>query len=246
MHERQFSHTRTSNNQLRGFVPFVAIILWFLLAILGARPAAASDFTLTAADIAPEIEAALGAHGMPADAQIELLRPDQPIANANIEHVSYNPQSGRFIIRLSGASIPVAGIAQRMEMLPVLTRDIARGEMIAEDDIGFVEAPVNGKQTVLTSSEDLIGKIARRPLRADSALRTSDVEAPLLVQRGAVVTLYYKIAGLRMTHQGVAMDDGASGDIISVKSIDSDRALKGVVTDRNVISIIPRRGAFEG
>lgn len=239
-------NAQTSRKGLRGFIPFLAVALWFLAAILWMQPASAQT-TVHASDIIPDIEVALLAKGMPADATVTLDHPDQPVlAGATPSNVSFNPLSGRFVLRLNDAGPAITGFAKAEQTYPVLTHAIARGELISDADVTWLDAPSARSRGVIDRAEDLIGMTARRPLAANTILRTSDVEAPVLVKKGAIVTLIYEIAGLRMTHQGVAANAGAEGEVIAVRNIDSDRTLKGVIKGQNVVSIIPRSSALEG
>ncbi len=232
--------------RMRGFVAFVAVVLWFLLAILSAGRAAAEDVSLTAGDILPSLEAVLTANGAPADGIVQLDNPAQPVGGAAVAHASYNPLSGRFVLRMAQGAGAVTGIVARMQRYAVVNREMDRGEIIGEADLSYFEAPGASTRSFVTDAETLLGKSARRPLAANKPIRAGDLETPTLVKKGAVVTLTYQVDGLRMTHQGVAMHNGAAGDIVSVRNIKSDRTLKGVVADRNLVSIIPHHAAFEG
>lgn len=234
-----------------GFLGYLMIALWFLLTIMAssivrAEPAAA-PITLTASDILPNIEAALAAHGAPADAEIALNDPDQAFVVSGpveIGHVSYSPGSGRFVMRLANAPVAIAGAAQVSEAVPVLTRAVERGEIIVEDDIAYLEMAVVRGANFVRNADDLIGKEARRRLTAQTPLRASDVAAPVLVRKGALVTLSYVVEGLRLTHQGVAMKSGTRGDVISVRNIQSERVLKGVVEAENFVAVASPRAAL--
>jgi flagella basal body P-ring formation protein FlgA len=233
-----------NQKRMRGFIAYVAVALWFLLAIMSARPAAANEADLTATNIMPEIRAALAENGMPSQADVKLAKPNQRISSAKVAHASYNPLSGRFIIRMESSGETILGVAHAMQAVPVLSRSLARGDTIADADITYQDAPVTRARMIIESADDLVGMTARRPLAAGEPIRRTDVEAPALIKKGAIVTLAYETDGLRMTHQGVAMRDGAKGDIVPVKNIDSDRTLKGVVTAENLVSIVPRKAAF--
>ncbi|MEO1251455.1 MAG: flagellar basal body P-ring formation chaperone FlgA [Pseudomonadota bacterium] len=240
---------RPSNRSgLRGFIAFIALSLWFLLAILSARPAAAAEAsTTTATDLIAEIETALIERGAEPDIEIDLADPDQPVpSDARIAHAVYNPASGRFVIRLDRDMRAIAGIATREWTAPVLKSDLAAGEIVTEADIAYasMRGPLN--RGVARDADDMIGKTARRLLVAGAPVRVTDLYAPVLVNKGAIVTLTYEVDGLRMTHQGVAMAKGADGDVISIKSIKSDRILKGVVRGPNSVMIAPVRLAQEG
>lgn len=233
-----------------GFVAYVTIVLWFLLAIMAAGTARAEEtqpVILTASDILPDIEAALTTRGMAPGAQIILNEPSLPVAaggDIEIAHVSYNAQSGRFVIRLQNSQAAIMGTAKTVTSFPVLTRTIERGEIIGEADIAYVESAEARAGMFVQDAADLIGKEARRPLRPQSPLRSSDVAAPLLIKKGALITLTYAVEGLRLSHQGVALASGAEGDVISVKNVQSDRVMKAIVAGQNIVRVAaPGAGA---
>lgn len=233
------------DRNLRGFIAFIAVALWFLLVILGAGRASAQETLLTARDVTPALEAALFAHGAPEDAVVHLDNPGQPVADGAVAHTSYNPLSGRFVIRMAEGGA-ITGIAARMARYAIVNRDIERGEIIGDADIASLDSPAISARGLVMDERALSGKMARRTLAANKPIRAADLETPTLVKKGAIVTLTYQVAGIRMTHQGIAMHNGGAGDIVSVKNIKSDRTLKGVVSDRNLVSIIPHNAAFEG
>lgn len=234
-----------------GFLGYLLVIMWLLLTIMTANAAHGQDaadpapqITLAAADILPQIEQALTAKGMSPGAEIILKDPQQTIVtsgNMSIAYVSYNERSGRFVIRLEGQQISVSGIARTIETFPTLTRAIARGDIIDETDITFVEAANAHAGLFIRDAEDLIGKEARRPLRARSPLRASDVVTPVLIKKGALVTLLYDIEGLRLSHQGIALSDGSAGDLINLRNVQSDRVLKAIVDGENIARVAAPR-----
>ncbi len=235
-----------------GFIGYLLIIMWFLLTIMTANtahaqelPETARPIALTATDILPQIEQALTEKGMPVDADIVLKDPQQAIAttgDVSIAYVSFNERSGRFVVRLEGQQTSIAGHARTKETFPVLSRPINRGEIIQETDIAFVETANAPASLFIRDAESLIGKEARRPLRAQTPLRPSDVAAPVLIRKGAIVTLLYDIEGLRLSHQGIALGDGGAGDVISLRNVQSDRILKAVVDGENIARVAAPRG----
>jgi len=262
-----FQNLETNRTRQRagpGFLGFVMIMMWFLLTVLSSSQAQAQDqaeaqettpeiavapLILTPADILPDIEAALTAQGMDANAEIAFTNAGQqfvlPDTTVKIDHVSFNPLSGRFVLRLRSApgagAIIIAGTARTGAVFPVLTRAIKRGEMIDASDIVFVESAAPGAGAYITSADDLTGMQARRNLRAQTPLRAGDLSAPVLVNKGALVTLTYAIEGLRLSHQGVALGAGAKGDVISVRNVQSERILKAVIDGQNFVRVMSPR-----
>ena len=222
---------------LPGFVGWLVVTTWFLLTVMSPVQArensssAAIPVEITAADLLPDIEIALGKKGVTENASIYLAEPEKIIARNTdfaIGYTSYNPGSGRFVVRLTnGAS--VTGEAQITQSAVVLKRPIARGERISADDIIEIDIEVAQAGNIVQSPDDLIDMEARRTLRANTPIQPRDIALPIAIKKGALITLTYAIEGLRLSHQGIAQANGSAGDIISVKNIQSDRVLKAVV-----------------
>ncbi|MEL7488315.1 MAG: flagellar basal body P-ring formation chaperone FlgA [Pseudomonadota bacterium] len=231
--------------RLPGFVSYAAIGLWFLLTIaapLSARAADAAMVTLTPPDLAPTIEAALAEKGLVDISHLEFENPALAIEaivgeTPVFESVSVNPASGRFLIRARANAetrpAAIAGRAVVMRRMPVLAVAIDRGAVIAESDIAYAERSDVVAGAIINDAADLIGMEARRPLPAGAPIRKTDVKAPVLVKRGAVVNVIYEQGGVRLSMQGVASAAGGAGDVVSIENTASNRAVKAIVTGQN-------------
>ena len=240
------------NRQIRhstgipAFVGWLAIVLWFLITIMAS--AKASDATIIASDLLPEIELALSEKGMSPDAAIELTDPAQPVAletGATIIHTSFNPTSGRFVTRFS-SGVVVTGIANVVKQFPVLSRSLNRGDIVQENDIDYVETSQIRPGQYIEEAGALIGMEARRPLAANTPIRNNDVAMPILVKKGALITITFVLDGLRLSHQGVAMDNGGAGDVIAVKNVQSERVLKAIVERAGLARVAAPVTTLEG
>lgn len=221
-----------------------AVVAWGLmglfLALLLAVPARAQDApTLTRlADHAGAVRAALIAEGAPDDAAISLAAPDAVVRVAagealGIETVSFNRASGRFLIRARGAAgeplIAISGVAASPTVLPAPARDIPRGAVITEDDIEYRETTDAGAAHFLSDTDFIIGKTARRPLAKGAPLRASDLQAPIVMRRGATATVVLEAPGLRLTQIASALENGAEGDLIRFRNVNSGAEIRAVV-----------------
>jgi flagella basal body P-ring formation protein FlgA len=243
----QLTDARRANSSRpawRGFIAHVAFALWFLLTALAARSAHAQEVqALTAADLLPSIEVALMAKGVSADAEVTLTDPAAAIAVAagaepQVEHVSVNSATGRFVIRINGT--PIAGFAKVAVRYPVLVAPLARGDIITESNIEWLEE-ASARPGAVLDAEELVGKEARRALAAGSPLRASDVAAPILVKRGAVVTMSFVAAGLTLSEAGIAQATGGLGDVIDVKNVKSERVIRGVIEGKDRVRVLSAR-----
>jgi flagella basal body P-ring formation protein FlgA len=221
-----------------------AVIAWALmglfLTLLLAVPARAEGaLTPTRlADHAAVIRAALIAEGASEDAEISFAAPDAIVHVAEgqtilVETVSFNRASGRFLVRARGAAgeplIAVSGAAAAPTVLPAPARDIARGDIITEDDIEFREHVGPDAARFLSDADFIIGKEARRPLVKGAPLRAGDLHAPIIMKRGATATIVLEAPGLRLTQIASALESGAIGDLIRFRNINSGAEIRAVV-----------------
>lgn len=229
--------------RLSGLLAYAVMAMWLLQLVIAPARAAEAAAQSRLADHVEEFKAALIAWGVPDEARITLTAPNAligagPLDALLIDSVSYNAATGRFLIRAAtnaGAQqFAVTGSAVTPVLAPVPVRAILRGEKIAEQDIDWVELADARAAAILTDSDAIIGKIARRPLAAGAPLRKADLTSPILIKRGASVTVILEAPGIRLSQMAVAMQNGAEGDLIALRNINSDREIKAVVAAENV------------
>lgn len=242
--------------RLPGLFAYAAVTLWFLLTVLAPSPARSQEAPISvfASDLIPTIEAALIKKGTPSTAGITLDNPHAKITLVDGEaprfvSVSINPVSGRFIIRTASTetshSLLISGRASVALDIPVLNRPVARGEIIEESDIFIVTRDDIRPGYFETDASALIGKQAKRALGPNTPLRSSDIAAPMLIKRGALVRLSFEARGLRLMDQGVALANGALDEVVKIENAKSERTLRAIVTGPNQARVIGSRNTAQ-
>jgi flagella basal body P-ring formation protein FlgA len=79
------------------------------------------------------------------------------------------------------------------------------------------------------SRAELIGKAARRTLLPGAAISPAFVESPRAVANGASVRVIYQDGGLTIAASASAMQSGAVGDTVKLRSADSGLTISGVI-----------------
>jgi flagella basal body P-ring formation protein FlgA len=119
-----------------------------------------------------------------------------------------------------------------------VVRPMARHEVITEADIRLTQIKLSQPlRQVVTSVEEVIGKRARRPLRANTMLRTYEVEAQPVVRKGDIVLLVVESARLKVTMLGEALEPGEEGATIRVRNTSSKREVHAVVIDSKTVRV---------
>jgi flagella basal body P-ring formation protein FlgA len=87
------------------------------------------------------------------------------------------------------------------------------------------------------STQQLVGKVARRTLLPGRPILVAAVNEPDLIQRGVPVALVYNTGSLVITAKGIPMEPGHAGDLIKVRNIDSGIIVSGTVLADGTIQI---------
>ena len=164
----------------------------------------------------------------------------------SVEDVIYEPRTKRFTaIILAPAGTPgatrtrVTGRVNRVVEVPVVERQMMPNELITKNDIKWIK--VRGDRLpkdAITDIDELIGKAAKRRLRAGVPVRRAAVQRPILVPKGSLVTIILKTPRMTLTSQGKALENGTDGDTIRVTNLQSKKVIEAEVTGTARVAIL--------
>ncbi|TWB16742.1 flagella basal body P-ring formation protein FlgA [Nitrospirillum amazonense] len=209
---------------------------------------------VTADQIQAAFTKALADAGAPAGMEVQLDNPgtvlrlpansDSSIGFANVNYDAARgratgdlviPAKGEPVIRQSfGARVAV------MVTLPVLNRRVAPGETIAASDVEWTKVPrtrISGD--VVTEARDLIGLTVRHGASPYQPVRADEVRAPVVVTRGALVTMMLQSGNMILTVQGRAQTEGGVNEIIRVTNTASNRTIDARVAGPDLVMVQP-------
>lgn len=127
---------------------------------------------------------------------------------------------------------------QVFQDIAVAKQFLARGTIVTQADIGYVRHNITRlSQGYFDSPEDLIGKEVKRSIRQGTYFKPNMIKEPLLVKRGSTVNIISTSNTLTVQASGVALQDGAKGEFISVKNKSSKRTIEGQVTAVDTITV---------
>ncbi len=137
------------------------------------------------------------------------------------------------------SALPLAGRYMVMSEVPVLKRQIRNGELISESDIELKSFPVgrNYSDTVNDISS-LIGRTPVRGVSPNRPIRSSEISAPALIKKNALVQMRYKTESMEITTAGQALADGAKGDVIEIRNVTSKKVARAVVSESNIVDVM--------
>jgi flagellar basal body P-ring formation protein FlgA len=162
-----------------------------------------------------------------------------------IESLNFDPRTGRFSALVSAPANDadaerqrVSGRVFRIVKVPTLNRALPPGETIRAGDIEVLRLRADRiAGDVIADLHELVGRTPRRSLRAHEPLRAGDIQVPIVVHKGDLVTVLLETPLMRLSAQGKALEDGAMGAAIRVANTKSNRVIDVVVTGPNLAAV---------
>ena len=209
--------------------------------------------TIGAQAIEGELVAALAGYGLGDGAELELDNSNLKLVispnvapSLAVSELRYDKRSNRFSGLIEApadnptASAPVSGRIFRVIDIPVLARRINKGEVINNGDIAWVRVRANSvARDTITSADLLVGMAPRRGLTVDKPVHMGEVQPPVVVKKGNLVTMLLRTDIMTLTAQGRAIDNGARGDTIRVMNTQTAMVVEGRVAGPDTIIITP-------
>lgn len=152
----------------------------------------------------------------------------------NVVTSSFNNDRQTFSATLRTANdktLHYKGIAHKIVQIPVLNTVLRRGDNIKKSMVSMINIREDQitEQMVLRRDE-LVGMTPRKIIRANEPVQLSQLDKPIMVKRGDLVTMQLKSGPISLTALAKAMENGTKGDIIRLINMDSKRTLEAQIT----------------
>ena len=138
----------------------------------------------------------------------------------------------RIIVRgsavASGSNSAATPPAKRIEVL-TYSRNLMAGDLVRPEDLTFTELPAfAAPQDAPREANEIIGKIARMPLKSGAAASVHDVSNAQVIKRDDLIEVSYHADGISLVLQGKAINAAAVGDTVSVMNVSSKKIIQAV------------------
>jgi flagellar basal body P-ring formation protein FlgA len=154
------------------------------------------------------------------------------------------PTQYRATVRVSCAApawtlnVPVE--IRRAHSVLVLRRAVGRGEIIRPEDVSVQHRVLPGLGSpFLASTDQLSGRLTRRPIPEGSAVAADALSAALLIHRGQTVTLVAHSDGFEVRAPGRAMADASAQQRVRVQNLNSLKIVEGLADSNGVVRVLP-------
>ena len=125
--------------------------------------------------------------------------------------------------------------------LPVLVarRALDRGTQLAASDLILKKKNISAiRDGVLIHPDDAVGLTVKKRIRPLQPIMPSQLEQPVLVERGQRVLMLAEQQGVQAKMIGEALKKGRKGDTIRVKNLSSERTVSALVESSGVVRML--------
>jgi flagella basal body P-ring formation protein FlgA len=133
------------------------------------------------------------------------------------------------IASLVGACAPAWADSSLLPVpsITIYPGDIIRDGAIMDRDFGQNYQP--SRYGVVVDRAAVVGKIARRTLLPGAPIPINATMEPKVVSAGAKVRIVFQESGMTISTFASALQQGAVGDVVSVRNIESGLTVSGIV-----------------
>jgi flagella basal body P-ring formation protein FlgA len=139
-------------------------------------------------------------------------------------------QNGKILYK-----IPItANIKKYMKVIEA-KKDIPKGKILTTEDLKTAEIEFKRRSGYITEIENVVGKVAKRDIKKGTVIRNSLLKPNYKVRKRKKVKIVYRNRNINIELMGLALEDGAVGDIIKVKNISSGKVILCKVVKENTV-----------
>lgn len=140
----------------------------------------------------------------------------------------------------NGTITPLSGSIQRTLEIPVLNTGLSKDQIIEPQHIRMEKISANSlNRSTILDPNALIGQSIKMgsviPLRPVMAYQ---VQAPILVKKGALVSISFKTDTMELNTQGQALENGGLGEVIRVTNPQTKNVIQGTIDGPNSMVIL--------
>lgn len=158
----------------------------------------------------------------------------------------HQPTTVMVSVRADGvgfAKIPVQFEVKRYLAVVVAAASLNAGDIVAAQSVRLETLDVGRLQAgYLTDLDKVIGLQLRYAVAPGTVLSERSLMRPLLVRRGDSIRLIAKVNGLEVAAMGVALSQGAAGDIVKVQNTATKKILNGRVQEDKSVLVLNQQG----
>jgi len=153
----------------------------------------------------------------------------------------FEPKNSSFRVRVNyndGKAETLSGRYLSYVMAPIAARYIKFGDVIQQSDVTTIKVRIDSLNSEYASElNEVVGMQAKTYIAAGKMFKINEVTSPNVIKNNDPVNIIYSSGVINLKTVGIAMGNGAVGDMIKVKNSSSGVVLLGQIVNKNTVKI---------
>jgi len=153
----------------------------------------------------------------------------------------FEPKNSSFRVRVNyndGKAETLSGRYVSYVMAPIAARYIKFGDVIQQSDVTTIKVRIDSLNSEYASElNEVVGMQAKTYIAAGKMFKINEVTSPNVIKNNDPVNIIYSSGVINLKTVGIAMGNGAVGDMIKVKNSSSGVVLLGQIVNKNTVKI---------
>jgi len=153
----------------------------------------------------------------------------------------FEPKNSSFRVRVNyndGKAETLSGRYLSYVMAPIAARYIKFGDVIQQSDVTTIKVRIDSLNSEYASElNEVVGMQAKTYIAAGKMFKINEVTSPNVIKNNDPVNIIYSSGAINLKTVGIAMGNGAVGDMIKVKNSSSGVVLLGQIVNKNTVKI---------
>jgi len=162
-----------------------------------------------------------------------------PVAEFNADLWNKGPISALADAGAGTTQVPPSGAFDELDVV-MLTRSLARGDVITPDDVALRPVPARNVSSVFFAPADVVGRRMKTPLSARRPLQTRHLMPAFMIEEDSKVLITSRAGGISVDMVGYALENGQFGDWIEVQNANSGKTVMAKVIDEKKVVVIAK------
>ena len=153
----------------------------------------------------------------------------------------FEPKNSSFRVRVNyndGKAETLSGRYLSYVMAPIAARYIKFGDVIQQSDVTTMKVRIDSLNSEYASElNEVVGMQAKTYIAVGKMFKINEVTSPNVIKNNDPVNIIYSSGAINLKTVGIAMGNGAVGDMIKVKNSSSGVVLLGQIVNKNTVKI---------
>lgn len=172
------------------------------------------------------------------------LKEMRPSYDVSVDNIELNEKIRKFTATIAfkdgdyREDVELTGRYDELVSIPVLGERKQYKTVVTPSDITHMEVLKSSlTHETITDEKQLVGMVLKRSVREMKPIKVKDLIREQIIEKDKVINMVYKTPFVTLKTSGIAMENGARGDMVRVRNTASNKIVKAKIEDVDMVVV---------